>query len=148
MLAPSVQTTILEYMFGDDHTSDFPGTYYVALAGDNSDPEIAGSVPGDEISGGGYSRAELPNLSASWNPVGTDPVSISNAVVVEYDEATGAWDTATWFVLCDSPSDPMDTAMICYGRLLTPATLATGDIASFAPGTLEVGFDDPTATSP
>lgn len=68
----SICGKVLKGIFGDDHTAEFPGTWYVAFFA--GDPEAGGSEPD---STGGYARVAVSNANSEFT-IGGDQVSNDN----------------------------------------------------------------------
>lgn len=120
----------LNAVFGDEHSTALPNTWYVALFLD--DPGESGT--GTEVSGAGYTRAEVANDDGNWEVTGFE--SKANAAQITFTEATGGWGEVTHWALFDDPSAGV---AYFYGELSVPTEVFTGDIPF-------IGINDLTVT--
>lgn len=109
-----------------------PTTVYICL----STAAYADSATGSamtEVSAGGYARVAVTNNNTNWpNSSGGTK---SNGAVFTFPAATAAWGTVQSFYIADASSG----GNCLYGAdLTTTRTIATGDTASFAVGSITV----------
>ncbi len=95
-------------------------------------PSDAGG--GTEVTGGAYSRKAT--AGADWAAAASG--SASNANVLTFATATAAWGTVTHFAIYDAATAGN---MLRWAVLTTSKTIASGDTASFAAGSLTVTED-------
>jgi hypothetical protein len=100
-----------------------------------SDPGEAGSVAG-EPSGGSYARVAIGTGSTFWSAASGG--TCGNAATVEFPAATGSWGTITHFALFDALSGGN---MILSDALSASKDIASGDVARFAAGALNVNAE-------
>ena len=119
---------------GVDYTP--PTTIYVALSTAAYSASASGSGLTEPGSGTGYARASVPNTADSW-PAATS-AGKSNGTTISFGAASSAWGEIRSFYLCDAATG----GNVLYGGDLTsPRTIESGDIATFAVGTLTVTED-------
>lgn len=91
---------------------------------------------GAEVSGGNYSR--VATTASDWNTASGGV--ISNAVDLEFPQASADWGTVTHVVLFDYNSgSPIG---MLYGALGTSKEIKSGDTAKFYAGSLTISFVD------
>jgi hypothetical protein len=100
---------------------------YVALF--TADPLEVGTS--DEVTGGGYERVAIGNVTVSGN-------SLTNDAAVEFPEASAEWDAVTHFGLFD---DPTAGNFLGGGALSVSKTAYTGDTVKFSIGALTFTMD-------
>jgi len=123
------ENELLDYLFGKgSYTSP---TVYVGLS--TADPGDDGAGL-SEPSGNGYARVQT--APADWNSASAG--SLANANLIEFNEATGPWGTATYFALFDSA---FAGNMLAHGVLTQAKTITTGDTARFTAGDLNITLD-------
>jgi len=123
------ENELLDHLFGKgSYTSP---TVYVGLS--TADPGDDGAGL-SEPSGNGYARVQT--APADWNSASAG--SLANANLIEFNEATGPWGTATYFALFDSASAGN---MLAHGVLTQAKTITTGDTARFTAGDLNITLD-------
>lgn len=122
---------ILDHLFGNNsHTP--PSTMYVALSTSAFQDSATGSDM-NEVGGGGYSRVAVENNSTNWPSASGQEKA--NGEVFTFPTATGNWGTVQSFYLCESATG----GNVYYGAdLTTSRTIAEGDTASFAVGSIVI----------
>ncbi len=105
-----------------------PGVLYVALY--TAAPTDAGG--GTEVSGGGYARASVANVPASWSPAG------KNANAISFPESTADWGTVVAFGILDAASGGN---LLYWGDLTTAVEILADENWQFATGALVVTED-------
>jgi hypothetical protein len=91
---------------------------------------------GTECTGGSYARKST--AGADWAAASGNPASASNANAILFVTATGTWGTATHFGLFDASTAGN---LLRWGVLAVPRLINSGDIPTFAAGTLIVTED-------
>ncbi len=123
------ENKILDHLFGK---GDYvPPTIYVGLSA--SDPTDSGAGL-SEPSGNGYARVET--AASDWNVAGGG--LLDNANTITLGPATADWGTLTHFALFDASSGGH---LLVHGALTLPKTVASGDMARFAGGEIDVTLD-------
>jgi len=123
------ENELLDHLFGKG--SYTAPTIYVGLSTTDPGDDGAGlSEPG----GNGYARVQT--APADWNSAAAG--SLANAGLIEFNEATGSWGTATHFALFDSASGGN---LLAHGALTQAKTVTVGDTARFTAGDLNVTLD-------
>lgn len=114
-----------------------PATVYVALSTAAYSEAATGAAMSEVATAGtGYARVVMTNNATNW-PAAVGG-SKSNAVAATFPVALGAWGTVLSFYLCDAATG----GNVLYGGdLATPRTVAAGDTASFAAGSLTITED-------
>jgi hypothetical protein len=113
-----------------------PTVVYVALSSEVYDENAYGTAF-SEIIGAGAARVAVANNITNWPVTGGSSQKV-NGTTITFPTATNAWPEARAFYLLDAASG----GNILYGgNILTPRTLASGDTASFAPGTIIITED-------
>lgn len=133
-LTNTYEEKALQCLFGDDHGTPFPDTFWVCLF--TATP--GEGTFGTEAAGGAYARVEVDNTTANWTVSGD---TVENAALVTFPEATGAWGTCTHWGLADHVTDDDPENLVCFGALASPTSPISGDTPEFAIGTLVVGAD-------
>jgi hypothetical protein len=107
-------------------------TVYIALSTSPYSDAATGSAM-TEVAAGGYARVAVTNNNTNWpNASGG---AKSNGAVFTFPAATAGWGTVQSFYIADATSG----GNILYGAdLTTTRTIATGDTASFAVGSITV----------
>ncbi len=137
LVATSVaESILLAGLFGDDHDTDAPASYWLALS--TTAPELdetTGAITGvtEFGSGLGYARAELPNDDATWDI--TDRVA-SNKIVIEWTATDDAAEPPAYWVLYSA--ETAGTAII--------AGALTGAIYWVNEATIQIGVGALTVT--
>lgn len=109
-----------------------PGTVYIALY--TAAPTDAGG--GTEVTGGSYARVSVTNNATNW-PAAAAGVK-SNGTVFTFPTATADWGTVVAFAILDAASGGN---FLFWATLTANRVILTGDVASFAIGTLVVTED-------
>ena len=129
-----LEAKLLDHVLGNTAYTA-PSTVYIALF--TADPTDSGG--GTEVSTGSYARAVVTNNTTNWpNASGTSPSSKSNGTSFTFPTASGAWGTVTSYAIFDAATVGN---MLYWGTLTISKTVASGDTASFANGTLTVTED-------
>lgn len=123
------ENEILDHLFGKG--SYTPPTIYVGLS--TADPGDDGTGL-SEPTGNGYAR--MATTGTDWSTASGG--ALDNASAIEFAEATGSWGTVTHFALFDASSGGN---LLAHGSLSQSKTIASGDTAQFAAGTLDVSLD-------
>lgn len=105
---------------------------YVALStGVYSDAATGSALT--EVSGAGYARVAVANNATNWPSASAGQKA--NGTVFTFAAAQANWGTVQSFYLIDA----LSVGNILYGADLTTArTIATGDTASFAVGSITI----------
>ena len=119
------------YFGGQDYAA--PATLYIALS--TADPTDDGSGLA-EPSGGSYARKAVSNNKTTWSVASGG--ALSNAIDIEFVEATGSWGTITHFAVMDAASGGN---MLAHGALGSSKSIDSGDIARFKAGELDISLD-------
>lgn len=112
-----------------------PATLYVALS--TSTPTQTGSGV-TEPSTGAYARVSVANNTTNFVAASTQPANgqeQTNGAAITFPAATASWGTITYFGIYDAASAGN---LLCFGALTTAQTIASGDTASFAAGSLTI----------
>lgn len=95
--------------------------------------------------GDGYARVTEANDLVTWNAASTtdggtaDGVTQkTNAIEIEFPEATGSWGTITHFAIYQTNVVDDVDAFLGWGELTIPKTIEQGDTARFAIGDLVI----------
>lgn len=121
-----LESKILDHVFnGTPYSSP---SKYVALF--TSAPSDAGG--GTEVSGAGYAR----KLHSSWTaaPAG----QTSNTGAITFAAAEASWGTVTHFGIYDAITGGN---LLAWAAVGTQKAVASGDVVSFADGTLTISLD-------
>jgi hypothetical protein len=79
-----------------------------------------------------YARITFTNNKTSWSVAsGSNPGTLSNAIIYTFSQATGNWGIITDFFISDAITGGN---ILVYGSLTAPKTIANGDTARFAIG--------------
>lgn len=109
-----------------------PGTVHVALY--TAAPTDAGG--GTEVTGGSYARVGVTNNATNWPAAAAG--AKSNGTVITFPTATADWGTIVAFAILDAGSGGN---FLYWATLTANRDVLTGDVASFAIGTLVVTED-------
>lgn len=121
-----LENEILDHIFnGSAYASP---SKYVGLF--TAAPSDAGG--GTEVSGNGYAR----KLHAAWAVASGG--GTSNTGAITFDNPSGSWGTITHFGIFDSLTGGN---LLAWGSVGTSKAITTGDVASFASGTLTITLD-------
>lgn len=112
---------LLKCAFGDDHTGDFPASWWLCYL--TTPPLADGSGSAEPNPAFGYNRIEIPNDTAHWVVPAGDGM-VWNAQEVTFDVATGLWGVPTWYGLSDS------------------GTIGSGDFIAVNPISAYITIDD------
>jgi hypothetical protein len=123
------ENEVLDHVFGKGEYT--PPSIYVGLSA--ADPTDSGAGL-SEPNGDGYARAET--TEGDWNVAAGG--LLDNANTITLGPATGNWGTLTHFALFDAPSGGH---LLVHGTLAQPRTVASGDLARFAGGEIDVTLD-------
>lgn len=93
---------------------------------------------GTEVSTGSYARVAVARTGAGFNAASGAAASTANTGTVTFPTASGSWGTITQFGIFDASTAGN---LIYWGDLTASKTIASGDTASFAAGTLTVTQD-------
>jgi hypothetical protein len=128
------ESTLLNFLYGAvGSPMTAPASYQIALFSTAPTDSTAGT----ELSGNAYARVTKTNDTTRWGAAGSSGAARTNAEAITFPTATGAWSAAVaWGAFL-----PDGTTLTIYGDLTTPKTLANGDTASFAIGTLSIALD-------
>lgn len=109
-----------------------PTTVYIALStGVYSDAATGSAMT--EVTGSGYARVAVTNNNTNWPSASAGQKS--NGTVFTFAAASASWGTVQSFYIVDA----LSAGNILYGADLTTArTIATGDTASFAVGSITI----------
>ena len=122
------ENKILNHIFGKG--SYTPPIIYVGLS--TADPSDDGSGLA-EPSGNAYARAQTS--ASDWNAASSG--SLDNTGNITFTQATGNWETITYFALFDAATAGN---MLTYGALSEPKTIGESDTARFEAGDLEISL--------
>lgn len=127
------ENAFLGYMFAHVGSLTQPANWFIGLF--SASP--GEGTPVNELSGGGYARVQVQNISANWTNQGQQPqgLTFANTNTVTFPQATAAWAQATNFGLFDALTGGN---LWWSGPLDTPTTIAIGDTARFDPGQLRI----------
>ena len=119
-------------LFGTETDPAIPEKYYIGLS--TTAPNIGGTGVSEPLSGAGYSRIELKDLSAPENGV------ITNTQSIEFDESTASWGTITHFVIFDAPTGGN---LLMYGALSSSRTVEPQTVMTIKSGYLNLSTQNP-----
>lgn len=91
---------------------------------------------GTEVTGGSYARVAVTNNSTNWPAAAAG--AKSNGTVITFPTATADWGTIVAFAILDASSGGN---FLYWATLTTNRDILTGDVGSFAVGTLVVTED-------
>lgn len=91
---------------------------------------------GTEVTGGSYARVAVTNNATNWPAAAAG--AKSNGTVITFPTATADWGTIVAFAILDASSGGN---FLYWATLTTNRDVLTGDVASFAVGTLVVTED-------
>ncbi len=120
--------------------SGSPATVYVALfTARGTDAQSDAGTTFTECSGGSYARAAVTNNATNFPAAsGTTPTVKANGTTITFPTATGAWGTVTAAGVYDAASSGN---LLFWADLTVAKTIASGDTASLAVGTLTLSLD-------
>ena len=87
---------------------------------------------GTEVAGAGYQPFQAQCNVTNW-PV-TTTNSIANGVVFSFNPAGGAWTVAITLGIYEHGNNNL----VCFGDLLAPKTLSSGDVFQFTQGNVTI----------
>ena len=126
---------LLDHTFGKG-TYSVP-TIYLGLSS-TAPNEAGGNIT--EPSGGNYSRKAT--TAGDWNTATSTGASgyayLTNANTIEFDTASGTWNTQNYFVLFDGATTGN---VLGWGSLSAQKNIGNGDTARFAASDLTVKLD-------
>lgn len=140
-LTDYLENKLIDHIF---RTSSFTKPTVLAVALYTAAPGETGG--GTEVSGGSYTRVDLPPLNTNWTATqgGTTGDSsgtggaTDNAVEITFPAPTANWGTVSHTALHDATSGGN---MLMYGGLGTAKTVNNGDPApKFPVGSLDIVF--------
>lgn len=116
------------------------GTAYIALL--SADPGRVYSAGLELAATGGYARIAITKGDASWSAPATvgGKRQVSNAAIVNFGTASGAWNGGAaigFFAVMDSPT-PGTGNMLNSGVIDAPKAVGSGDPVSFPVGALRL----------
>lgn len=124
-----LENALLNHIFKKGSFSQ-PTNLYIGLS--TVDPgESAGGLA-EPSAASGYSRT----LMNDWIPASTG--AVMNSGVVTFSTATGPWGMITHFGLFDASTNGN---MLAYANLTVPKSPTSGDIVTFASGSIVIGLD-------
>ena len=132
-----MEQKILDTLFGNIAYTP-PDPIYVGLSSTPINEDGTGIT---EPVGMGYARVPLDNNLTTWNSAtaGTLTESVkSNAINIDFPEATDIWGIMTHFFIAE---DPSGGNIIGYGELNEPREIVAQDMARFVEGTLLIELD-------
>ena len=129
--ADTEEDRVLDHIFGvAAYTAE--SNLYVALCTSTVlDSDTADGVTG-EVSGGAYVRHKCNTWETAVDG------SLTNAIVLTFEQATADWGTITHFAVCDHSSTG---AMIIHGAVNTAKNIGSGDTAKYATNSIKVELD-------
>ncbi len=130
------ENAVLNSIFG--RTSDLgvlasAPTIYIALCR-SAPTDLSTGSDLDEPSGNNYSR--LTTDSSSWSDAASG--TISNAIALDFAQASGSWGTISHVALVD---DIATGNVILYGQLDNNIVVGDGSTVRFDSGTLDISLD-------
>lgn len=128
-----LENKLLDHVFGGGDYSRAT-TLYIGLS-TTAITDAGGNVT--EPTGGGYSRVEVTNNATNF-PAASGGEK-SNGTAIEFPIPSDNWGTVTHFFISESSSGT--SSIIGYGTLAIPKTINSGDLVSFAVGSLEIMID-------
>lgn len=117
------ENKLLEHIVGK--TAFTKPTAYIALS--TADPGEDGSGLA-EPNGNGYAR--VATAAADWNSAASG--SISNALDINFPQASGSWGTIAYFAIMDAAENGN---MLAYGSLAVSKAVTSGDTCKYEGGT-------------
>lgn len=126
------ENALLDGFLGDDHTSAFGATVYLALF--TATPGDTGG--GTEVSTGSYARVSMTNNDTNWPNASSGQKP--NGTVITFPTASADWGTVThWGVYSASTAG----TLYWYGTIGTSRDVVNGDGVFFPVGGLIVTLD-------
>jgi hypothetical protein len=128
-----LENALLDHALGGgDYTR--PATVYVALY--TAAPTDSGGGTEVSTSGTAYARVSTTNNATNWPAASSG--SKSNGTVITFPTATASWGTVVAFGIFDASTSGN---LMYWGDLTVSKSVASGDTASFAVGTLTITED-------
>ena len=128
------ENKVLDLLFGNVSYTP-PSTLYIGLTTEAITDSDDGSTV-TEPSGGAYARVAITNDKTTWTAASNG--SVSNAIDINFPEATAGWGTVTHMFIADAASGGN---ILVWGSLTTSKTIGVGDNARFATGDLTINLD-------
>lgn len=129
---------LLDHAFGGNTGGNVytpPATLYIGLSTSAINEDGSGIT---EPSGNAYARVAVANTSANWAAAAGSPSAKTNAVAINFPQASGSWGTITHLFISDAASGGNVLVKSAVG---TSKTIASGDTASFAIGDISITLD-------
>jgi len=104
---------------------------YVALCTSTVLDSNTGTTIAGEVSGGAYARKKCNTWETATGG------SLTNAIVLTFEQATADWGTITHFAVCDHSSTG---AIIVHGAVNTAKNVGSGDTAKYATNSIKVSL--------
>lgn len=129
----SLESSILDHIFGGGDYSR-PATLQVGLSTTAINDDGTGIT---EPAGGDYARVALDNDTVTWDAaiIDNDKGLKTNAIDIEFPEATDTWGTIVNFFIADN------AVVLGYGPLAASKEINVGDIVRFKAGELKITLD-------
>lgn len=131
----NAENWILDAILGDNHTTDFPSTVYMALY--TASPTDGGGGTEVGTTGTNYARVAVTNNSTNF-PAASGSQK-SNGAIIQFNDATGDWGVIVAWGLMSASSGA--ATPVLYGDLDTPKTISSGMAPFFNIGDLVIGCD-------
>ena len=128
------ENKVLDLLFGNVSYTP-PSILYIGLTTEAITDSDDGSTV-TEPSGGAYARVAITNDKTTWTAASNG--SVSNAIDINFPEATAGWGTVTHMFIADAASGGN---ILVWGSLTTSKTIGVGDNARFAAGDLTINLD-------
>jgi len=123
-LEPAKYINLIQSVFGDDHSPQFPGTWSLAWL----------DTAQNEITGTGYARVPVANASALW---AVDGATVTNLEAIDGGtQGASDWPDIYYLALCDEFGD-----LVITGALTTPVTPVSGTPVVLLAGDAVVSVD-------
>jgi hypothetical protein len=113
-------------------TTTPPLNYYMALLPSVAPTAFINGSEFVELTGGGYSRVQIPNDGTAW-VLGTDQTNVANKAGITFPTASANWGTIRYWALTDASTGGN---VYFTGSFNTPVTVNSGDIMTVAAGNL------------
>ena len=124
----------LDYLFGATAFAT-PVTLYIGLSTTTTN---AGGTGITEPVAMAYARITVTNNKTNWAVAsGSAPGIVTNAAIMTFAQATGAWGVITDFFISDALTAGN---ILAYGTLTASKTIASGDTARFAIGDFAINL--------
>lgn len=125
-LADAVVNDVLDALFGNQPT-DIPATHYIGLS--LTPPTNNGGNVTEPDTANGYARVSFANNATNWTTAATR--AKSNATIITFPTATGAWGLITHYVIWRHATSTATADFVGWGQLDSPQSVTTGGIAAF-----------------